>query len=221
MKKAPLYRTVKEKINKLVFFNKDQEEKKQYYAKICKPMIQNLWNGLCEIPNFKETSYEEEIEAYHGLEGIGIPTHGFIDLYGEYIIETKTLWPRRGKVKLDGNRSWSSKSPPTPDKISIDHLSQVALYHAAKNKPVYLVYASDKTWKTYHKDNCPALEPENLKKVLKQLTHKAKVMENLLSISTDPKELVKYIIPQFDHYKWQNESDNTQLEEAKKFWGYK
>jgi len=159
---------VKDKINKLIFFNKDQEEKKQYYSKVCKAMIQNLWNGLCEIPNFKESKYEEEIEAYHGLKDIGIPTHGYIDLYGEYVIETKTLWPRRGKVKLDGTRSWSSKSPPAPEKISIDHLSQVALYHAAKNKPVYLVYASDKTWKTYHKGNCPALEPENLKKVLKQ-----------------------------------------------------
>ena len=45
--------------------------------------------------------------------------------------------------------------------------------------------------------------------------------EALLEISTDPKELTKYIIPDFSHFKWQNESDNTLLEIAKELWGYK
>ena len=62
---------------------------------------------------------------------------------------------------------------------------------------------------------------ENLKIILKQLTHKAQVMERLLNITTDPKELTKYIIPDFTHYKWQNETDNTLLERAKELWGYK
>ena len=65
------------------------------------------------------------------------------------------------------------------------------------------------------------LFPENLKIILKQLTHKAQVMERLLNITTDPKELTKYIIPDFTHYKWQNETDNTLLERAKELWGYK
>jgi hypothetical protein len=46
-------------------------------------------------------------------------------------------------------------------------------------------------------------------------------MERLLNITTDPKELTKYIIPDFTHYKWQNETDNTLLERAKELWGYK
>ena len=212
---------IKKKIDNLVFLNEDQREKKEQFSKVCKAVIQNLWNGLCEIPHFKEDKYEEEIEAYHGLPGVGIPTHGFIDLYGRYIIETKTLWNRKGKVKLDGTRSWATKAIPLPEKISIDHLSQMALYYEAKKKPVYLVYANDKTWKTYNKDNCPPLHPDNLKNIIKQLTHKAKVMERLLEISTDPKELTKYIIPDFSHFKWQNETDNTLLERAKELWGYK
>lgn len=214
------YTPIRKKIDNLVFLNEDQKLKKEHFSKVCRAMIQNLWNGLCEIPHFKEDKYEEEIEAYHGLEGVGVPTHGFIDLYGRYIIETKTLWPRKGRVKLDGTRSWASKSPPLPEKISIDHLSQIALYHVAKKKPVYLVYASDKTHKTYHAGNCPPLHPDNLKNIIKQLTHKAQVMERLLEISTDPKELTKYIIPDFSHFKWQNESDNSLLEKAKKLWGY-
>jgi len=226
-----MFTPVKKKIDKLVFLNKDQEEKKEHFSKVCKTVIQNLWNGLCEVPHFKEDKYEEEIEAYHGLPNVGVPTHGFIDLYGRYVIETKTLWPRKGKIKQDGTRSWATKQIPTPEKISIDHLSQVALYHVAKEKPVYLIYASDKVIKkkedipkaymTYHAGNCPPLRPENLKIVLKQLAHKAQVMERLLNITTNPKELTKYIIPDFSHFKWQNETDNSLLERAKELWGYK
>jgi|TARA_B100000029_G_scaffold143304_2_gene138532 hypothetical protein len=216
-----MFTPVKDKIDKLLFLNQDQQEKKEHFSKVCKAMIQNLWNGLCEVPGFEKDKYEEEIEAYHGLPNVGIPTHGFIDLYGKYVIETKTLWPRKGKIKQDGTRSWATKPIPAPEKISIDHLSQVALYHVAKEKPVYLVYANDKTHVTYNADNCPPIRPENLKIILKQLTHKAQVMERLLNITTDPKELTKYIIPDFTHYKWQNETDNTLLERAKELWGYK
>ena len=121
-----MFTPINKKIENLVFLNDDQKLKKERFSQVCRAMIQHLWDGLCEIPHFKEDKYEEEIEAYCGLENVGVPTHGFIDLYGRYIIETKTLWPRKGKVKLDGTRSWASKYPPTPDKISIDHLSQIA-----------------------------------------------------------------------------------------------
>ena len=67
------------------------------------------------------------------------------------------------------------------------------------------------------RENTPASRmPQVQKNIIKQLTHKAQVMERLLEISTDPKELTKYIIPDFSHFKWQNESDNSFLERAKK-----
>lgn len=207
---------VKEKLDKIVVFDQAQREKLDYLKTVVEAFIRNGHAAHLTIPGFAKT--KPEIEAYITLKGINIPIHGYLDHKGSIIVENKCMFPRRGRLKKDGTRSWNTAR--LPDEPPLNHLIQVAIYHLASKLPVYMCYINEKEYKVFHAENCEKLKPENLKKLEKIIYHKALVRQNLLKISHDVNVLKNYVQPDFDNYMWKNESDNSLLEEAKKLWEY-
>ena len=207
---------VRDKLKKFVSFDRNQSEKFDYISTIVKDFIRNGHAAHMTIPGYDKT--KPEIEAFMTLKGINIPIHGYLDHKGAVIIEDKCMFPRRGRLKKDGTRSWNTAR--LPDEPPINHLIQVAIYHLSTNLPVYMCYINEKEFKVFHAENCEKLKPENLKKLEKIIYHKALVRQNLLKISHDVNFLKNYLQPDFDNFMWKNESDNSLLEDAKKLWEY-
>jgi len=207
---------VRDKLKKFVSFDRNQSEKFDYISTIVKDFIRNGHAAHMTIPGYDKT--KPEIEAFMTLKGINIPIHGYLDHKGAVIIEDKCMFPRRGRLKKDGTRSWNTAR--LPDEPPINHLIQVAIYHLSTNLPVYMCYINEKEFKVFHAENCEKLKPENLKKLEKIIYHKALVRQNLLKISHDVNVLKNYLQPDFDNFMWKNESDNSLLEDAKKLWEY-
>ena len=207
---------VRDKLKKFVSFDRNQSEKFDYISTIVKDFIRNGHAAHMTIPGYDKT--KPEIEAFMTLKGINIPIHGYLDHKGAVIIEDKCMFPRRGRLKKDGTRSWNTAR--LPDEPPINHLIQVAIYHLSTNLPVYMCYINEKEFKVFHAENCEKLKPENLKKLEKVIYHKALVRQNLLKISHDVNVLKNYLQPDFDNFMWKNESDNSLLEDAKKLWEY-
>ena len=207
---------VRDKLKKFVSFDRNQSEKFDYISTIVKDFIRNGHAAHMTIPGYDKT--KPEIEAFMTLKGINIPIHGYLDHKGAVIIEDKCMFPRRGRLKKDGTRSWNTAR--LPDEPPINHLIQVAIYHLSTNLPVYMCYINEKEFKVFHAENYEKLKPENLKKLEKVIYHKALVRQNLLKISHDVNVLKNYLQPDFDNFMWKNESDNSLLEDAKKLWEY-
>ena len=207
---------VKDKLKKFVTFDQNQAEKFDYISSIVKDFIRNGHEAHKTIPGYDET--KPEIETYMVLKGINIPFHGYADHKGKMIIEDKCMFPRRGRIKKDGSRSWTTA--PLPSEPAETHLLQVSIYHLATGLPIYLCYINEKEFKVFHAENWEKLKPEYLKKLEKVIYHKALVRQNLLKISHDPQVLKNYLQPDFDNFMWKNESDNSLLEDAKKLWEY-
>ena len=207
---------VRDKLKKFVSFDRNQSEKFDYISTIVKDFIRNGHAAHMTIPGYDKT--KPEIEAFMTLKGINIPIHGYLDHKGAVIIEDKCMFPRRGRLKKDGTRSWNTAR--LPDEPPINHLIQVAIYHLSTNLPVYMCYINENEFKVFHAENCEKLKPENLKKLEKIIYHKALVRQNLLKISHDVNVLKNYLQPDFDNFMWKNESDNSLLEDAKKLWEY-
>ena len=207
---------VRDKLKKFVSFDRNQSEKFDYISTIVKDFIRNGHAAHMTIPGYDKT--KPEIEAFMTLKGINIPIHGYLDHKGAVIIEDKCMFPRRGRLKKDGTRSWNTAR--LPDEPPINHLIQVAIYHLSTNLPVYMCYINEKEFKVFHAENCEKLKPENLKKLEKIIYHKALVRQNLLKISHDVNVLKNYLQPDFDNFMWKNESDNSLLEDAKKLCEY-
>tara|TARA_R100001129_G_scaffold181799_1_gene161563 strand:+ start:6128 stop:6766 length:639 start_codon:yes stop_codon:yes gene_type:complete len=208
--------SVKEKLDKVVLLTKEQREKFDYLKSIIESFIRNGHAAHMTIPGYDKT--KPEIEAFMTLKGINIPIHGYLDHKGAMIIEDKCMFPRRGRLKKDGTRSWNTAK--LPDEPPLNHLIQVAIYHLSTHLPVYMCYINEKEFKVFHAKNCEKLKPENLKKLEKVIYHKALVRQNLLKISPDINVLKNYIQPDLDNYMWKNESDNSLLDDARKIWEY-
>jgi hypothetical protein len=95
------------------------------------------------------------------FEGINIPIHGYADLKGKIIIEDKCKFPRKGRVKKDGTRSWATNKLPE-NGVDAMHLTQIDFYYYATGLPIYVCYINEKEFKVYHKDNCEDLQPEKI-----------------------------------------------------------
>ncbi len=185
-----------------------------YLSSLATKFIIN-WNEAHKtIPGFDKC--KPEIETYKVFDGIEIPVHGYADFKGGVIIEDKCKFPRRGKIKKDGTRSWSTSK--LPDSIMPDHLIQTDFYHYATELPIYICYINEETFKVFHADNCEQLQPESIKSRLSQFLQRCKVRQNLLSVSQDVNIIKNYIQPDFENFKWKNELDPDYLIKARKFW---
>ena len=205
---------VSEKLKKIIPDPEHQEEF-DYYCSIIEKIIANGHAAHQTIPGYD--TCKPEIEAFRWFDGINIPVHGYIDLKGDkLIIEDKCKFPKRGRVKKDGTRSWLTNKLPEerPDSF---HLLQVDFYYSVFKVPVYLCYINEESYKVFHAGNCEELKPENIEKRIPKIIQRCKVRQNLLQLGTDPKVIKDYIQPQFDHYFWRNDDENY-LKDAIKFW---
>ena len=68
------------------------------------------------------------------MQRINIPVHGYIDLKGDkVIIEDKCKFPRKGKIKKNGTRSWFTSKLPE-DKPEPFNLLQVDFYWSVRKE---------------------------------------------------------------------------------------
>jgi hypothetical protein len=209
-----MFTPINEKFKK-INVHLSQFDEFEYYKTIIPMMIENGHKAHQTIPGYEKC--KPEIEAFKWFDGINIPVHGYVDLLGDVIIEDKCKFPRKGRVKKDGTRSWLTNKLPEerPEQF---HLLQVDFYYSVFEKPVYLCYINEESFKVFHADNCDELKPENIKKRIPRIIHRCKVRQNLLKISSDPKVIKDYIQPNFDDFRWKNDLDENYLKDAKKFY---
>ena len=205
---------IEEKLKKIVPAAEYHDEF-EHYKQILPSMIANGHAAHKTISGYENT--KPEIEAFRWFDGINIPVHGYCDHKGEIIIEDKCKFPRRGRVKKDGTRSWLTSKLPENEPEPYN-LLQVDFYYSVFKVPVYLCYINEETYKVFSADNCESLKPENIERRIPRIIQRCKIRQNLMRLGTDPKVIKDYIQPQFDHYFWNNELDPDYKLNAMKFY---
>ena len=208
-----MFTPIREKLNSLIPDTKEIDAF-NHFSTIVERMITNGHAAHMSIPGYDKC--KPEIETYKVFEGINIPVHGYADLKGEMIIEDKCKFPRRGRVKKDGTRSWSTTK--LPETIEPYHLMQVDFYHYATELPIYICYINEEGYRVFSAENCELLTPKSIESRKKDFIQRCKVRQNLMKISNDANVLKDYIQPDFDNYFWRNDLDPSYLDNAKKFW---
>jgi len=203
---------IEEKLKKIIP-DLNQREEFDHYVKILPKMIANGHAAHQTIPGYDKC--KPEIEAFKWFDDITIPVHGYCDLKGGVIIEDKCKFPRRGRLKKDNTRSFSTtKLPEVPDP---NHLLQIDFYFSVFELPVYLCYINEETFTVFHADNCDELKSENIKKRIPKIIQRCKVRQNLLKISDQANVIKNFIQPDFTNFKWKNDLDENYLKNAIKF----
>ena len=208
-----MFTPIREKLNTLIPDAKDIDAF-NHFSTIVERMIVNGHAAHKTIPGYDKC--KPEIETYKVFEGITIPVHGYADFKGKIIIEDKCKFPRRGRVKKDGTRSWSTTK--LPETIEPYHLIQTDFYHYATELPIYICYINEEGFKVFSAENCELLTPKSIESRKKDFIQRCKVRQNLMKISNDVNVLKDYIQPDFENYFWRNDLDPTYLDNAKKFW---
>ena len=208
-----MFTPIREKLNTLIP-NAKEIDAFNHFSTIVERMIVNGDAAHKTIPGYDKC--KPEIETYKVFEGITIPVHGYADFKGKIIIEDKCKLPRRGRVKKDGTRSWSTTK--LPETIEPYHLMQTDFYHYATELPIYICYINEESFKVFSAENCELLTPKSIESRKKDFIQRCKVRQNLMKISNDVNVLKDYIQPDFENYFWRNDLDPTYLDNAKKFW---
>ena len=208
-----MFTPIREKLNTLIPDAKEIDAF-NHFSTIVERMIVNGDAAHKTIPGYDKC--KPEIETYKVFEGITIPVHGYADFKGKIIIEDKCKFPRRGKVKKDGTRSWSTTK--LPETIEPYHLMQTDFYHYATELPIYICYINEECFKVFSAENCELLTPKSIESRKKDFIQRCKVRQNLMKISNYVNVLKDYIQPDFENYFWRNDLDPTYLDNAKKFW---
>ena len=208
-----MFTPIREKLNTLIPDAKEIDAF-NHFSSIVERMIVNGHAAHKTIPGYDKC--KPEIETYKVFEGITIPVHGYADFKGKIIIEDKCKFPRRGRVKKDGTRSWSTTK--LPETIEPYHLIQTDFYHYATELPIYICYINEEGFKVFSAENCELLTPKSIESRKKDFIQRCKVRQNLMKISNDVNVLKDYIQPDFENYFWRNDLDPTYLDNAKKFW---
>ena len=208
-----MFTPIREKLNTLIPDAKEIDAF-NHFSNIVERMIVNGDAAHKTIPGYDKC--KPEIETYKVFEGITIPVHGYADFKGKIIIEDKCKFPRRGRVKKDGTRSWSTTK--LPETIEPYHLMQTDFYHYATELPIYICYINEESFKVFSAENCELLTPKSIESRKKDFIQRCKVRQNLMKISNDVNVLKDYIQPDFENYFWRNDLDPTYLDNAKKFW---
>ena len=208
-----MFTPIREKLNTLIPDAKEIDAF-NHFSTIVERMIVNGDAAHKTIPGYDKC--KPEIETYKVFEGITIPVHGYADFKGKIIIEDKCKFPRRGRVKKDGTRRWSTTK--LPETIEPYHLMQTDFYHYATELPIYICYINEESFKVFSAENCELLTPKSIESRKKDFIQRCKVRQNLMKISNDVNVLKDYIQPDFENYFWRNDLDPTYLDNAKKFW---
>ena len=127
------------------------------------------------------------------VEGLAVPVMGFLDYD----------WDRHDTI-VDLKTSWALQS-----EISLAHARQVSLYvKATGRKDGRVCYATNKKSATYGLENAEAH--------FQALVKIGLAMQRFLAVSDDPKELAMLVVPDVDHYYF---NDPTTRQAAFDIWG--
>jgi hypothetical protein len=209
----------KYKKNKFLY----SDEVLEHYKKNLEIMgacIDNGIRALDEVGIKKEKKVSAELYCEYFFPGIEIPTIGRTDLMAtsKYLIELKTKWFSKKLAK--------GYIPKQPD---YRYLCQVAFYWKATGLEPILIYhtgmpSKDRSTKEikneftiFSKDNCELMTPEAFDDYLEDCRRTLMARQKLLQLSSDPKEIAKYIQPDFDHFMWRDLNEE-QMKEAKALW---
>jgi len=133
--------------------------------------------GLKELlPYGEPTSFQGKIE--YKIDGLAVPMIGFYDME----------WSNHG-ILLDLKTTHA-----LPSKISTNHARQVALYCAARseNLDARICYVTPKKSAVYRL--------ENVRQHVEALGNIALTIQRFLSISDDPHELSRIVVPDVDSF---------------------
>ena len=208
-----MFTPIREKLNTLIPDAKEIDAF-NHFSTIVERMIVNGHAAHKTIPGYDKC--KPEIETYKVFDGITIPVHGYADFKGKIIIEDKCKFPKRGRVKKDGTRSWLTNK--LPESVEPYNFLQIDFYYSVFKLPIYICYINEESYKVFSADNCDDLKPENIEKRIPKIIQRCKIRQNLMKISTDPNVVKDYIQPQFDHYFWRNEMEEDYLTDAIKFY---
>lgn len=155
------------------------------------------------------------------LPGVAVPVIGFIDMMqktssgGIVSAEIKTKGPKKTGIRKDGTQGWGKAS--IPKKPEWSHVCQSAIYNLAVGGDSVIAYAAEHDAVIFTADNCDELKPSGLAEALEEMRQRALLRQNLLTISTDPKQLTTIIDPDWRHmYQWKIKDEF--LARAKELW---
>lgn len=123
-----------------------------------------------------------QLKVEYWFDGIEIPIIGFIDYE----------WPHEGidlKTTAGGIRT----------QIPGGHARQVSLYQVARQKPYRILYI------TPSKAEFKALSADEVQTNIKRLEWHAHAIRRVLSMFSDPHDLARIFVPDFDHFYWKRE----------------
>jgi len=140
------------------------------------PILREACIALADRPIPDATQAKIEI----WLDGIEVPIIGFIDF----------VWPDDCLDLKTTTRM--------PSEVSGNHARQVATYAKAKQRPCHLLYV---TPKKHEFKPVVDIEPH-----LKYLAKQAMTIRNLLSAVETKEQAAKFFLPDYDHYRWNQEA---------------
>ena len=210
--KPDLYKAT-EKLKKHLPLDDIDAEKKEYYLDALPDYCSTAWEAINVAGNKNLLGAEEW--ASIKVEGLDLPIIGRRDIYTNSLeLELKTKWASPSTTKT-GKRTWRQGSLPT--KPSVEHLRQCSIYYKATGRDISLVYVRQNDYKIFTKENCEILEVDALERVLKGLSQRAKIRENLIRLTKgDAKAMASLTTPEFTHFMW--DIGDIFMKEARQLW---
>jgi len=178
--------------------NKSDLEQHEYHKTIASKFANNLQKAIKSLALVGEV--ESEANRYLNL-GSDLDLLMRTDLENPTcVVEIKTLPPRRGKIKKDGTRGFSTQSVSQP---KLDAARQTACYWGATKKKPFLVYVNEKEYKIFDPSNCDMLTERSMKDHLQYYKSKARTRERLM-IQADgsPTKLLGLVSNDFESFYW-------------------
>jgi hypothetical protein len=165
-------KVAKDEFWRLMVFSSDPAAEKEEAA-----VPEMVKRGLAELRGYgKPTSTQGKIE--HWFDGIAVPFIGFYDVE----------WANHN-ILVDLKTTHA-----LPSKISTNHARQVSLYAVARGNGIdpRVAYITPKKSATYR--------VENVSEHVKALERIGLAIQRFLSISEDPMELAKHVMPDVDSF---------------------
>ena len=189
--------------------------------------INNALKAFDIIKLKKEKNITTEKYCTYQHEDIEIVTIGRTDIASDHnVFEFKTKWFSKGPELKDKktkkpNGKIGFRSRAIPKEPDFSHLVQVAFYWKALGlEPTIIYFTGNKEddFRIFNGDNCDLLNQKSLEKYIQYSRGVQLRRQNLLKISSDPKEIAQYIQPDFSSFYW-NDLTEEQMEEVHELWG--
>lgn len=156
------------------------------YRALVYPMLDEAIDATTELPRLEGHNIQFNIR--HFLDGVNIPIVGRLDYeWPEFIMDLKT--------------TKRIPSEPKPD-----HVLQVSIYAAARQKGARLLYVSGKKHQWF------TLTDEQIESGLADARRVARAMVALCERYETPEEASKFMVPDFSDFRWSDITKAKALE---------